>query len=76
MDDEQLWKRRFMIFMAARLAGLLMLAFGVVIALSDLVREGGSPLLGAFIALLGGIDAVFAPKMLKKVWEQEDQDRR
>lgn len=75
MDDEQLWKRRFLIFMAARMTGLIVLILGVVIALSDLVREGGWPVLGAVIAILGAIDAVFAPKMLKKMWEQEDQGR-
>lgn len=75
MDDEQLWKRRFLIFMAARMTGLIVLILGVVIALSDLVREGGWPVLGAVIAILGAIDAVFAPKMLKKIWEQEDQGR-
>ena len=75
MDDELIWKRRFLIFMAARMTGLIVLILGVVIALSDLVREGGWPVLGAVIAILGAIDAVFAPKMLKKMWEQEDQGR-
>lgn len=75
MDDEQLWKRRFLIFMAARMTGVIILVLGVVIALSDLVREGGWPVLGAVIAILGAIDAVFAPRMLRKMWEQEDQGR-
>jgi hypothetical protein len=45
----------------------------VAIAFSDLVREGGFPALGAIIAVLGAIDAVFAPRLLKKLWEQQDR---
>ncbi len=59
--------------MLVRLAGLAVLVLGVVIALSDLVREGGWPLLGAVIGLMGAIDAVFAPRILKKAWEQQDK---
>jgi hypothetical protein len=29
--------------------------------------------LGAVIAIMGAIDAVFAPKLLKKHWEREDR---
>ena len=73
MADDDLWRRRFQTFMLVRLAGLAVLVLGVVIALSDLVREGGWPLLGAVIAVMGAIDAVFAPRILKKAWEQEDR---
>lgn len=75
MHDEELWKRRFRTFTLVRLAGLAVLVLGVVIGFSDLVREGGWRLPGAIIAVMGLIDAVFAPRMLKKVWEQEDARR-
>ena len=73
MADEAVWKRRFLIFMLARLFGLLTFLAGIAIAYSDLVREGGWPALGAIIAIMGVIDAVFAPKLLKKHWDQEDR---
>ena len=73
MDDETVWKRRFLIFMLVRLAGLATFLLGIAIAYSDLVREGGWPALGAIIAIMGAIDAVFAPKLLKKHWDQEDR---
>ncbi len=79
MADDGLWRRRFQLFMLVRLAGLAVLVLGVVIALSDLVREGGWPLGGAVLAILGAIDAIFAPRILKKAWEQQDRaaaDRR
>ena len=73
MADEALWRRRFLIFMLARLFGTLTFLAGVAIAYSDLVREGGWPALGAIIAIIGAIDAVFAPRLLKKHWDQEDR---
>ena len=72
MADEALWRRRFLLFMAARLFGLLTFLAGIAIAYSDLLREGGWPALGAIVAIAGAIDAVFAPRLLKKHWDLED----
>jgi hypothetical protein len=73
MADDALWRRRFLIFMLARLFGLLTFLAGISIAYSNLFREGGWPALGAIIAIMGAIDAVFAPRLLKKHWDQEDR---
>lgn len=73
MADDALWRRRFLIFMLVRLFGTLTFLAGVAIAYSDLVREGGWPALGAIIAIMGAIDAVFAPRLLKKHWDQVDR---
>jgi uncharacterized membrane protein YdjX (TVP38/TMEM64 family) len=73
MADDALWRRRFRTFMLVRLVGLLTFLVGIAIAYSDLVREGGWPALGAVIAIIGAIDAVFAPRLLKKHWDQEDR---
>ncbi len=73
MPDEAIWRRRFLIFMLVRLIGLLTFLAGIAIAYSDIVREGGWPALGAIFAIMGAIDAVFAPKLLKKHWDQEDR---
>ena len=72
MADEAKWRRRFALFMAARLFGLLTFLAGIAIAYSDLLRDGGWPALGAIVAIAGAIDAVFAPKLLKKHWDLED----
>ena len=74
MADEATWKRRFLVFMGVRLFGLAVFLLGMGIAYSDLVREGGWPLVGGIIAVMGGIDAIFAPKLLRKHWA--DQDRQ
>ncbi len=72
MHDEGVWKRRFHIFALVRLAGLATIFLGVAIAYSDLVRAGGWPAVGLVVAILGLVDAVFAPRILKKQWERED----
>ena len=74
MDDEAVWKRRFLVFTLVRLAGLAMFFLGVAIAFGDLVREGGWPLVGIIVAILGLVDAVFAPRILKMQWERENKE--
>lgn len=73
MNDDELWKQRFQLFMAVRLAGLMILAAGMAIAFTDLVRPGGWKLLGGILVVAGAIDAVLAPKILKRRWRQLDQ---
>ncbi len=73
MSDDELWRRRFQLFMAVRLAGLMILAVGAAIAFTDLVRPGGWKLLGGILVAAGAIDAVFAPRLLKRAWEKADK---
>jgi hypothetical protein len=75
MADEDLWRRRFHLFMLVRLVGLATFLLGIAIIYTDLLREGGWPALGAILAVMGTLDAVFAPRMLKKVWEQQDSEQ-
>lgn len=73
MNDEQLWKKRFHIFAAVRLIGVLTFMLGLVIAFSDLVRPGGWKALGGIIVIIGVVDAVFAPRLLKRSWDRHGQ---
>jgi hypothetical protein len=57
--------------MLARFAGLAVFLLGLAVTYSDLLREGGWPQVGAILIVIGLIDAVFAPKLLKKMWERE-----
>lgn len=70
-DDDALWRRRLLAYSAVRLAGLAIFFLGIAIMYTDLVRAGGWPRLGAVIAIMGAIDTLFAPRLLKKVWDQE-----
>jgi len=76
MADEDIWRRRFHVFMAVRLFGLAVFVVGVFIIYTDLLRPGGWPSVGAILAIMGALDAVLAPKMLKKLWAQQDEQRR
>lgn len=72
-DDEALWRRRLLLYSAVRLGGVAIFFLGVAIIYTDLVREGGWPRLGAIVAVLGAFDALFAPRLLKKAWDRQDQ---
>jgi hypothetical protein len=76
MPDEEIWKRRFHAFLGVRLFGLATFFLGIAIIYTDLLREGGWPTVGAILAIIGTIDAVFAPRLLKKMWEQQDREGR
>ena len=73
-DDEARWRKRLLAYSAVRLGGLAIFFLGIAIIYSNLVRSGGWPQLGAIVAIMGVIDALFAPRLLKKSWD--DQDRR
>jgi hypothetical protein len=73
MSDEQLWKKRFQQFLAIRLLGLGTFLLGIAIAFTDLVQPGGWKVLGGLLAVMGAIDALVAPRMLKRHWEKQDR---
>ena len=43
MADDDLWRRRFFVFMLIRLFGLATFFLGIAIIYTDLLREGGWP---------------------------------
>ena len=72
MKDEDLWRRRFQLFAAVRLFGVLTFLLGLAIAFSDLVRPGGWKVLGGILVVVGTIDALVAPRILKRSWERRE----
>lgn len=72
MADEAVWKKRFMIYSLVRLGGLAVVILGIAIVYSDLVRPGGWPQVGAIVVIMGVIDSLFAPRLLKKHWDEQD----
>lgn len=67
-DDDEIWKKRFRLFAIIRLAGVALFLLGIAVAFSDLVRTGGWPLLGGVLAITGAVEAVIAPRILKRSW--------
>ena len=70
-EDEALWRQRFHMFALLRLSGLAIVFFGMAVMLTDLVQTGGSLWLGGILVAVGVIDAVVAPRILKRSWEKK-----
>ena len=73
MLDERDYRNRLLAYTGARALGLGIMILGIAIIYSDLLREGGWPQVGAVIAIMGAIDALFAPRLLKKMWDEKDR---
>jgi len=73
MNDEALWRRRLLLYSLVRFGGLAIFFAGLGIVYTNLVRPGGWPQLGAIVAIMGAIDALFAPRLLKKAWDEKDR---
>jgi hypothetical protein len=71
MDDDTA-RKRLLLYSLVRFAGLAIFFLGIAIIYTNLVRPGGWPQLGAIIAILGAIDSVFAPRLLKRAWDEKD----
>jgi hypothetical protein len=73
MTDDSKWRRRLLAYSAVRAGGVAIFLFGVAIVYTDLLRLGGWPRVGAIVAILGAIDALFAPMLLKRAWDERDR---
>jgi membrane protein implicated in regulation of membrane protease activity len=71
--DEDVARRRLLLYSLVRFGGLLVFFLGLAIFYTDLVRPGGWPQLGAIVAIMGVIDAMFAPRLLKRAWDKQDE---
>jgi len=72
-EDDALWRKRLLLYSLVRLGGVAIFFLGVAIMYTNLVRRGGAPQLGAIVAIMGAIDALFAPHLLKKAWDEKDR---
>ena len=75
MDDDSRARNRLLAYTAVRLGGLAIFFLGVAIIYTNLLRTGGWPQVGAIVAMMGAIDAVLAPHLLKKAWDRRDQEQ-
>jgi hypothetical protein len=73
MDDDTQARNRLLAYTAVRFGGLLIFFVGIAITYTGLLREGGWPQVGAIVAIMGVIDALFAPQLLKRAWDEQDR---
>ena len=72
MEDDIRARNRLLAYTAVRFGGLAVFLLGIAIIYTNLLRQGGWPQVGAIVAIMGVIDAIFAPRLLKKAWDKED----
>ena len=75
MDDD-VARQRLLLYSLVRFGGLAMFFLGIAIIYTKLLRAGGWPQVGAIVAILGVIDAFFAPRLLKRAWDEQDRNRQ
>jgi hypothetical protein len=76
LRDDAVWRKRLLSQALVRAMGVAIFFLGIAIGYSDLLRAGGWPQIGAIVALLGVVDALVAPRLLKKAWELQDREQR
>jgi membrane protein implicated in regulation of membrane protease activity len=74
--DEDVARQRLLIYSLVRFGGLIIFVLGIAIMYTTLVRPGGWPQVGAIVAILGVLDAMLAPRVLKKAWDRQDEQGR
>jgi len=72
MDDD-VARRRLLIYSLVRFGGLLIFFLGIAIIYTNVLRPGGAPQIGAIVAIMGAIDSMFAPLLLKRAWDERDR---
>jgi hypothetical protein len=75
MDDMAFWRRRLLAYTAVRAVGAAIFLFGIAIIYTNVLRRGGWPQVGAVVAILGVVDALVSPRLLRKSWERQDRER-
>ena len=71
--DDSVHRKRLLLYSLARFGGLAIFVLGLATIYTNLLRQGGWPQLGAVLAILGVIDALFAPRLLKRAWDEQDR---
>ena len=73
MDADDEFRKRLLLYSLVRFGGLLIFFLGLAIIYTNLLRPGGWPQVGAVVAILGVLDAFFAPRLLKRSWDEKDR---
>ena len=75
MADDSVYRNRLLIYSLVRLGGFAIFFLGVLIIYTNILRPGGWPQVGAIVAIMGAIDALFAPRLLKQEWDRQDRNK-
>ena len=67
-DEDRVARSRLLMLTLIRLAGVALMALGLIISTGDLLRPGGWPLVGVPIALIGLVESLLLPKVFTAKW--------
>ena len=75
-DNEVKYRQRLLLYTLVRAGGVAIFLLGIAIVFTDLLRKGGWPQVGAVVAIMGAIDSLFAPMLLKRAWDEQDRGQQ
>jgi len=67
-DQDRIARGRFAVMTGIRLVGIVMMLGGMLIWHTDLLREGGWPLVGIPLFAVGLVDSLLLPRVLAARW--------
>lgn len=67
-DADRTARSRLLALTLVRLAGIVLMVFGLAVAQTDLVRDGGWPSLGIPLALIGFVESLLLPRFAARRW--------
>jgi drug/metabolite transporter (DMT)-like permease len=71
--EEEKWRQRAAIVNWMRIGGLLIALLGLVLMRGGVITDEPWPILGAILLVSGLIDATLSPKIMKRMFDAEDQ---
>jgi hypothetical protein len=72
-EQDRLERTRFVLLSAARASGAILMLIGLWIWHGDIIRDGGFPLLGGPLFVLGFAESLILPQILARKWRSPRQ---
>ena len=66
--EEKMWRDRFIAINLVRIGGTIVVLFGLYVAHTDALRQGGALVPGLGLAIIGLVVAFAGPKWLARKW--------
>jgi hypothetical protein len=68
MTPEEIAQKRFATLAIMRASGVVVMLIGLWFWHGNIIRAGGAPMIGAPVFLVGVLDAILIPALLRRQW--------